>query len=280
MEGWLTPRQLQQKVVDLVNGARHRHNITEGCGGQEVCERLGLRLERRPITSGADGLLVDDHVIVNDALSWVARIEFTIFHEIVHHLLDEDGELIDYFTRTLRNDPVAFEAAIERCCHQGAAEFLMPNDHVRQLIAAEGFSTSVIERVAAVGGASIVAAAIQAAYYAPIDCYVVLCAHGRVPNSWPTRDGLYIEYACAPWHRKYPLARFTPIPLDHILHHTWRDRAPVSSQSYVPFRSGKRPPCRCEARWVRGRVVGILAFEDTIPTGQLPMPFAAEGQTF
>ena len=272
MNDWLTPWQVQDKIIALVAEARRRHGIPHKCSGRVACERLGLQLNTGPIPSGADGLYVNGQVVVNERVTWDSRIEFTIFHEIMHHLLDEDGELIEYFTRTLRNKPQDFDAAIERCCHQGAAEFLMPRDDVRAIIAANGFSAGIVERIAAEHGASLVAAAIQAAFCAPIDCYVVLCCHGRVPRSQPPRDGLYIDYAAAPWRRMYPLARFTVVPPDHALYQAWQNHGTVTTDwSRVPFRSGKSIPCRCEARYLKGRVIGVLGFEDVVPSDQLAL---------
>jgi Zn-dependent peptidase ImmA (M78 family) len=65
-------------------------------------------------------------------IRWAPRAEFTIYHEITHHLLDEDGEILEHFTDLLANDSVAFDREIERCCDRGAAEFLMPRTRVAE----------------------------------------------------------------------------------------------------------------------------------------------------
>jgi Zn-dependent peptidase ImmA (M78 family) len=273
MKLFLTPQQVEQRVIGLVAHARRRYGIPEGCTGEEACRLLKLRFERGRIASGADGMWVDDHIVVNHSLSWTPRIEFTTFHEIMHYLLDDDGDLIEYFTRTLRNDKDTYEAAIERCCHQGAAEFLMPRARVREAIAAEGFSAALVERIARRYGASAIAAAIQLALSAPINCFIVLCGDSPMPGARPSPTGLHVEYACAPWRQKYTLARFTPIPRDHPLHQAWRTKRRVEGRSYVPFRSGKCQPCDCEAVPLGGRVVGILALERPVPREQLAMPF-------
>ncbi len=101
---------------------------------------------------------------------------------------------------------------------------------------------------------------------------MVLCCHGHVPRSHPPRDGLYIDYAAAPWHRTYPLARFTVVPLDHALYQARQNHSTVATaRSCVPFRSGKSIPCRCEARYLKGRVIGVLGFEDVVPPDQLAL---------
>ncbi len=259
---WLTPHDIDEKIRALVTDARRQHDIPDGCAGEVACARLGLRLHRAPLPPGTDGLLNGDRVVVGDTLPQ-ARVEFTIFHEIVHHLLEEDGALIEYYTARLRRDERAYHAAIERCCQQGAAEFLLPRADVRAAITAEGFAPQLVGLLADRAGVSLAAAAIQLAQCAPVECYVVLCGPG------PT--GLVVEYA--PTNGHYPLARSSPIPADHPLARSWRAREPAAGWFYVPFPSGKRIPCHCEATYRVGRVIGVLARERPVPRAQLALPF-------
>lgn len=265
----LTPRELDQKITDMVARTRNEHGIHEGCGGALACEKLGLELRRVPLQSGTDGMLSGMRVFVDRALRWAPRAEFTIYHEIVHHLLDEDGEIIEHFTDLLRNDSGAFEREIERCCHKGAAEFLMPRARVSEVIRDEGFSVGLIGLTAERHGASIIASALQLAYCAPVDCFVVLCSYGLVPKGWPRRRGLYVDYIGAPPRRKFMLARFSPVRGDHVLAHAREDRAPAEGKTYVPYPSGKYMPCHCEARPLGSFVAGILSFEEPAPQGQM-----------
>ena len=124
----LTAREIDQKIVELVVWARERYGIPEGCTGRDACAALGLRLRVKPLPSQTDGLLTKDGVVViNEAITWPSRGEFTIFHEAIHWLLDEDGELIELLAETLGGNIAAYRGAIERCCHAGAAEFLAPD---------------------------------------------------------------------------------------------------------------------------------------------------------
>lgn len=213
-------------------------------------------------------MLTGNHVIVNSGLQWSPRIEFTIFHEIFH-LMEEDGEIIEFYTQLLRSDDTAYKAAIERCCHQGAAEFMMPQARVREAISSEGFSVDIVESIADRHGASIVASALQLARCAPVDCFVVVCSHGWAPRSSPPHHGLFVEYAGASPRGKYTLARFSPIHSDNLLVEAWRTRSQVRGTSYVPFRSGTRMKCHCDASYLNGRVLGVLSLEDPVPPGQL-----------
>ncbi len=247
-DAWLTPRMLDEKICALVADARRRHDLPVGCAGTVACARLGLRLHHGPLPAGIDGLLAGDCVVVAKALTHRARVEFSIYHEIMHHLIEEDGALIEYYTTRLRRDDRAYHVAIERCCQQGAAEFLLPRADVQAAITAAGFAPDPVGLLADRAGVSLAAAVIQLAQCTPVECYVVLCGPG------PT--GLVVAYA--PTNGRYPLARASPIPADHPLARSWRTRAPASGWSYVPFPSGKRVPCRCEATYRAGLVIGVL----------------------
>ncbi|MGI8856185.1 MAG: ImmA/IrrE family metallo-endopeptidase [Thermomicrobiales bacterium] len=149
MDQWLTPPEIERKIVALVASTRQTYNIPSDCMGVEASKRIGLQVQLGSLPLGTDGLLVNEcTIVINKELSWQPRIEFTIFHEIVHFLLNEDGDLIEFFTDTLRNDDVAYKAAIERCCHQGAAEFLLPQMRVREAIVSEAFSVHLLEKLA------------------------------------------------------------------------------------------------------------------------------------
>ncbi len=265
----LAPRELDQKIVDLVARTRDDHRIPEGCGGGVACEKLGLKLRRTSLQAGSDGMLADGCVIVDRDVRSASRLEFTIYHEITHHLLDEDGEIIEHFTALLRNDNEAYKREIERCCHKGAAEFLMPRARVAEMIRDEGFSVNLVELIADRHGASIIASALQLAYCAPVDCFVVLCSYGPIPRSWPRRRGLHVDYVGAPLQRKFMLARFSPVRSDHVLTEAWETRAPAEGKTYVPFPSGKYMPCYGEAKPLGPFVAGILYFGEVPSQGQM-----------
>lgn len=232
---------------------------------------MDLTWQHGPLDASTDGFWSDRLIVVNQAIDWPARVEFTLFHEIMHFLLDEDGELIEYFTDTLRHDPDRYQATIERCCNQGAAEFLMPQSRVRDMIAERGFSVLLVKELADQTGASLVAAAAQIAVCAPIDCFVTICrSSGSATQS--SRPGLYIEYAFAPHRGKYTLARFSPVPADHLIAVMISEGRPVRARSFVPFRSGTRMPCTCDGTLIGSRAVAILELEKQVPPGQQALP--------
>lgn len=272
MGALFTETEIAGKVIALVNWARDRYGIPERTTGATACEAVGLGLRYDNIASSALGLLDEENelIVINASVTDPGRREFTIFHEIVHFLLNQDGDLFEYFTEILRNDERAFDAAFERCCHMGAAEFLLPRERVRAAIRQHGFSIDLVERLRSVTSASIATIASQLATYAPVDCYVVICFFGASPK-WPHARDLYVEVAVRA-SGAFPIARGTMIPPDHPFHRVWMSGRPLSGDGYIPFPFGKQYPCKhVEARRLGNQVVGILYCDHPPRKGQLAL---------
>ncbi len=272
MEWGLPSREIDRRICGLVDRARGAYGLVEGGDGAMACRRLGLHLTNGPLPADTDGLLSGDHIILNDRVTWGPRREFTVFHEITHHLLDEDGELIEYLTDTYRTDATSYRRELERICNVGAAEFLMPRARVYEAIAEEGFSIGLVERTAKRHGVSVVAAAQQLALCAPRDSYVILAvdaAAASVPNPG---IGLCIEYVFASPDTRYPLKRFRELESDHLLVVAWERQRRVSGPAYIPFSSGNRKDCYGEAQPLHSRVVGFLGNHRPHGKGQLALP--------
>jgi hypothetical protein len=184
--------------------------------------------------------------------------------------LEEEGdEIIELSTEARRNQDEAFEDAIERCGDAGAAEFLLPRRAVLEEIASQGFSIGLVEYLAQTYGASILATAVQLANYAPIPCYIVVCAYGKSPLH-PHSKCLYIEQAARRSDMRYPWGRGTPIPPDHLLRRVWDSGEPQSGLSKVTWSSGNSMACvHGEAKMVGSRVVGVLYLSRPPHKGQL-----------
>lgn len=267
MNAYLSDRQLQQHVIDLVRKSKQEYAVTDRCSGQNACQKFGLDLQCGDLSEAQAGLYHEDLglVVINRSITWQPRIEFTIFHEITHFLLIDDGELYSYLHDVYGNDHQLFERTLERCCEIGAAEFLMPCDTVLAAISRRGLSVALIEEIANKNGSSMLAAAIQVAACAPIECYVVVCAYGQIPNSWPPRQGLYIEYVSWPWRNRYPLARFIQIPSDHLFFDSWTSGSFAEGRTFVPSKNARKKwVCEGQAKQFGSRVFGLLLLEEQI----------------
>lgn len=268
-----TERQIDQKIVELVNWAREHYGIPERCRADQACKKIGLKL-RWEDTGKQDGYLSRPQhaVVVNSRITWPPRTAFTLYHEIFHYLLEEEGdEIIEIYGEALRNQEDAFESAIERCCNAGAAEFLLPRHAVLAAIAERGFSVHLVEFLSDSYGSSLLATSVQLASCAPVPCYVVVCTYGALP-AWPHPLTLYIEQAARRPDVRYPWERGTSIPPNHLLRQVWDTGQRLSGPSSIAWSSGKSMPCaHAEAKILGNRVVGILCLNHPPSKDQLSL---------
>lgn len=271
-----TERQIDEKIVELVAWARQRYGIPEKCRAEDACKKIGLTL-RWEDTGKQDGYHSRDQkaVVVNSKTTWSPRIAFTIYHEIFHYLIEEEGdEIIELYGEALRNQAEAFEDAIERCCNAGAAEFILPRHAVLAAIAERGFTVDLIEYLANLYGSSLLATSVQLASCAPVPCYVVVCTYGSPPVGsspvWSRPQSLFIEQAARRSDMRYPWGKGTSIPSDHLLRQVWDTGRRLSGPSSVAWSSGRAMPCAyAEAKIVGEHVVGILCLHHPPPKDQV-----------
>jgi hypothetical protein len=269
--GFYTEQQLESMILELVHRVRDKHGFTARASAEDVCAALGLNIRFADLGSDQDGLLRGREVIINRKVDLPARMEYTIFHEVIHFLLEDDGELYEYLTEKLSGDERAFNQAIERWCQLGAAEFMLPRSEVHRLISREGFSVKLISVLMSELGASLVASGIQLAVCAPVDCYVLVCRYGR-SSHYPNPTTLYVEQASQRIGQKYVVARGTTIPKPHPLWDAWESGVGTSSTSIIPFRSGKFQPClSTEAIKIGSQVAGLLCLGSLVSQSQLKL---------
>ena len=154
---------------------------------------------------------------------------------------------------------------LESLCNIGAAEFLMPSKEFIKLYKEKQFNVELIPYAARYFRSSTIATAIQLAQVAPNSCITAVCEsiHDEPESSQTrfssakgssTKQKLHIAYSALSPSTKYLLAKYTEIPGDHLINQAFSQTEPVEGESYVPFRSGKKMPCYCEALADGGRI--------------------------
>lgn len=254
---------IEDLVIGLIRQTKAEYHIFDGSLAEDVCTRLRLNLVYTRLLDDQDGScdFRSRTVMVNLKRSRRnERRQFTIFHEIVHFLIDQDGALIEYLTDTYRDDPEGYRDALEHACDVGAAEFLAPRAQVVGYIDRWGFTTDLITYVRSRHGMSLSAAMRQLANCAPYPCFLVLCRFSHSRLTVPPRDGLCVSLAVASPQATYVLVKGTTIPEDHLFHEVWRHRRAKTGATYLPFRSGARMPCWGEAKRIDNELFGILGW--------------------
>ncbi len=266
--------KVKKRIRDLVSDARHGSPNLTSASPEQICINFGFEFRRANIGKKL-GMLDDQNraIIVSSRIDWHPRLLFTIYHEIVHHLIEEDAEIIEFYTRALRNAPAAYDAAIERLCDFGAAEFLLPRESVLRAISQYGLSIASIRALVSNQQSSLVATAIQLAEYSPVPCYVAVCRDDNVsPTSKVPR--LHIEIAARSDPLKYNWRSGTPIASDHLLSSARSLRKSVSGPSSIDLLpSGKSIPCSfAEADMIGSQTIGIFHFGHLPSKEQMVLP--------
>lgn len=254
---------IEELVIELIQRIKAEYRIFDGCLAEDVCSRLRLNLVYTRLLDDQDGScdFQTRTVMVNLKRSRLnERRQFTIFHEIVHFLIDQDGAVIEYLTDTYRDDSNGYRHALEHACNVGAAEFLAPRAQVVSYIDRWGFATGLIPYIRSRHGMSLSAAMRQLASCAPYPCFLVLCRFSHSRLAVPPRDCLCVSLAVAAPQTGYVLVKGTIIPEDHLFHDVWCRRREKTAATYVPFRSGARMPCWGEAKRSDNDLFGILSW--------------------
>ena len=271
----LPDRKLRERAIAVVKSARERLSPT--ASPVDVAQRFGLQVSVGQLPADKDGAYIESErkIIINRDVTSEERRQFTIYHELVHHLIREDEDLYSYLHDTY-TDADQFDKTIELLCNIGAGEFDLPQEHVRELIDTNGFSLNLVSLLCEQISVSGPAALIQLIQCAPHRCYGVVCEVGISPiqvNPSQTafvqttqENNLFIRYAIWSPAARYSLSRWTLIPREHILEKAVNEKGIIKGRDNIPFRSGKKWIVPCEALFFRNCVYGL--FNETPPPNQ------------
>ena len=248
-------------VIKLVQDAIRKYASTEIPDFDEICSGLGLVVKEVPLSPARDGMIITQGtILINSRVQSKERKRFTQFHEVMHYLINKDEELISTLHDATWDQVGEYDRQVERLCNIGAAEFLMPRVEFTKLYKEKGFNVDLIPLAAKYFTSSVIAATIQLAQIAPNSCITAICEYGLMPNEtmiaqdrlfdeeeFTPKPKLRVVYSASSPNTKYWLAKYISIPDDYLIHQAFWETQTLEGKSYVPFRSGNRMPCYCEA---------------------------------
>jgi Zn-dependent peptidase ImmA (M78 family) len=287
-----TEQQARRRILDLVRSVKAELG-PQSCPRYEgvddpIAKHLGIVVKEEPLEFD-EGLYIPDPptIILDPRVGTSDRMHFTFFHEISHHLIRQDGELYSFLHECSPNND-DFKASLDDFCNIGSAEFLIPSDDVHKVIAERGFSITLVEHLEQRYSASKPAIAIQLAQCAKHKCFVVVCEYGLLPQRTTkqitrqvnlrgmpqTRQPqLYVTYSSSSPLVKYRIAKFVPVPKDHVITGAYESRQLVKGQAKIPFRSGTVWKCECEAFFYKGKVYATFNVSSPPTSNQLSFDF-------
>lgn len=280
LQSFLSDHQLRERVIILVQQARNQLPPSPSHVDIQQIFKIQIHFDRLPVDK--DGVYIenDRKIVINRDVSSEERRRFTLYHELVHHLIREEADLYSYLHDTYEDTKV-FDKTIENICNIGAAEIILPRDQVRELINREGFSLNLVPQICQQGCVSGPAAIIQLVQCAPNQCYGVVCEFGISPiknnhdqkSLFHTNESgnLFILYAIWSPSTKYPLSRWTLIPHNHILAEAADKMEFIKGIDRIPFRSGTEWFVPCQALKFRNSVYGLFYVTPPTNSQQLPL---------
>ena len=261
---------LKRHVIELVQDTVGRY-ASNGNSNlfNEICSDQELDVKEVALPDGIDGMLEGNTILVSSNIQSEERKRFTLFHEIMHHLINEEGLLISELHDLTKGN---YRKQLEQFCNIGAAEFLMPRIEFMKLYQENGFNVELILYAADHFKASTIAATIQLAQVAPNKCIATVWEYGQVPNKAtqfhgsllttengsPNKPKLHVVYsASSPAASHRWLAKYATFPDDHLINQVFRQDKTLKDECYIHFPSWKIE-CYCEALPYKNRVYALF----------------------
>lgn len=281
MQIFWSDSQLRERVINLVQ--KSRESLPDSPSGSDIEKRYQLVVQEEILPHDKEGAYLEQEskIIINKLITSVERRLFTLYHELVHHLIRLDDDLYSYLHDAYPKTS-DFDRVIELVCNIGAAELILPREIVRNVIDQKGVSLNLLHELCGYRMVSGPAALIQLVQNAPNQCYGVVCEMGNskatedsnqqayIPNTFS--NVLYILYAIWSPSVQYSLSRYTIIPSTHMLSKEANSQKLVKGFDRIPFRSGKEWQVPCEVVAFRNKVYGLFHVTQP-PNAQQPRLF-------
>ena len=223
--------RMKRRVIEVVRNVVNQYASATIPTFDEICSGLGLSVIEDDLPLGTEGMYAKKTIFLNSRIRNKERKRFTQFHEITHHLLEENEDLISEFDEYTYGQGDRDHAQTEYLCNVGAAEFLMPSKEFTKLYNKRGFNVQLIPFAANYFKSSIIAATIQLAQVAPNKCIAVVCENGLIPNDTISlqdslftsknqshnKPKLHVIYSASSPAADRWLTKYTTFPNDHLI---------------------------------------------------------------
>ena len=262
---------MKRRVIELVRDIVNKYALTTTPTFDEICSGLGLNVVEDLLPGGKEGMYVEKTIFINSQMPNEERKRFTQFHEVVHYLIEKDGDLISELDEYTCSQEAEYKKSLEVLCNIGAAEFLMPRDEFKKLYTVKGFNVELILCASRRFKSSTIATTIQLAQVAPNKCIAVVCENGLIPkdtislqtslfttkNQSHNKPKLHVIYSASSPAADRWLAKYTIFPNDHLVNRAFLQAKMLEGKSEIPF-PGWQESCICEALPYKNRVYALF----------------------
>lgn len=261
----VSKEKLVQQVRELVRQEKIILKEKDINSHSEIAQHYQLSMKRTRLNPGQDGALADDTVVLNNDGRSEERQNFTFYHEVTHHLIRQNDDLLSQIHDAIQEP----DSMIEILCNEGAAEFLVSQEDIDRAVEGADFSTEIIPVLCQRHIASALVIAFQMVTYARHHCYLVVSeprpvtiptAQLTLENSplMTSNECLVVTYWSKSAEAKYSMSRGMEISYDHTIALAYKGQCRMVSLAKLPFRSGKPMQAECDAMYFRGKVYAFF----------------------
>ena len=198
----------------------------------DLAAAIGAKLEYGDLGDKDGAFDPNRKVVFLSKTVTLERQRFTMAHEVTHALILADEDLLSDLHDAYEGDDL--EEAIEILCNVGASAILVPTIELEALLQKYGRGARAIPRIVKSFTISRPAACVVLAQSLDGKAIVGVLRAKSKPKI------LEVEFSARSSEMRYPLSNGTIIPEDHPAHIALETGLPLTDESYIPFRSGKK----------------------------------------
>jgi hypothetical protein len=218
--------ELEAMVVDQINDIKRQYAIWTN--PYDLARELEVSIAVGKLGPDQEGAAFAERVVFDPTIGVKARQRFTLYHEIVHHLIRRNDKLYSILHDQYRSDE-DLTRIIEHLCNVGAAEFVIPRSMVRAAIEVDGFSISQVRVLSKVDEVSPTAVCVQLALCAKHRCIAAVCRMVSPPEingpklvgEIKTGMALQVGIAVSSPSTKYMIKRGKLLPKGHLFYEAY-----------------------------------------------------------
>ena len=236
----------------------------------ELARELGISVTFGKLGPDQEGAAFAEDIVLDSTIGVRARQRFTLYHEIVHHLIRRNDKLYSILHEQYQADK-DFTRILERLCNIGAAEFVLSRNTVRAVLANSKFSIELVKELSKVDEISSTAACVQLALCAKHSCITVVCTMTTHVNQGKTalfgkmksESALQVNVATRSACTAYTVARGCLMFKGHFFYEVYEqaNEKSIREKSSIPFRNNQSWVVESEAIRIGKQLFGVFHLE-------------------
>lgn len=263
---------VREEILQAVEEFKQDHSRWDS--PQKLANELGYKVCSGTVGDDFEGCTVGDRIFIGGDHEHQGRRLFTFYHEMGHHILDQNERLISHIHELPAAKAGTIDQVIERLCDVAAGEFLLPRTDVQDIIRNNQFSLDAFKALNNDFSASKTATFVQFILNASHETLGVIVQKSSskseensmltLMNVDPQNGEPRVVVSISSNQTKYTVGTGALIPEGHFIHHcfdaeygTINERQEVQ----IPFKSDTTWKTKTEAIRLGSQVFAVFHLE-------------------